>query len=121
MNEKQAVKAMGALAHESRMRLFRLLVAEGPDGLCAGDIASKLAISPSALSFHLSHLENAGLLRSWRAGRNSFYAVEVDGMRQLLGFLTEDCCNGQPELCGTLVLDAGACQGSTPAPARRFK
>ena len=56
MNEQQAIKAMAALAHESRMRLFRLLVVEGPDGLCAGDISERLGISPSALSFHLSHL-----------------------------------------------------------------
>lgn len=119
MNETQAVKAMGSLAHGSRMRLFRLLVTEGPDGLCAGDIAARLHLSPSALSFHLSHLENAGLLRSWRVGRNSFYAVEVDGMRGLLGFLTEDCCKGRPELCGTLVMNTNACSAKGKADHER--
>jgi DNA-binding transcriptional ArsR family regulator len=109
MNEDSAVQAMSALAHKSRMQVFRMLVSEGPGGLCAGDIAARLALSPSALSFHLVHLERAGLVRSWRAGRNNMYAIEVDGMRRLLMFLTEDCCNGRPEICGALIAETDPC------------
>lgn len=75
-----------------------MLVREGP--LPAAEIASRLEISPSALSFHLAHLERAALVHSWREGRNSMYAVEIKGMRRLLTYLTEDCCNGHPEICG---------------------
>jgi len=102
MDTDHAVKAMGALAHLHRMKAFRLLVRAGSSGLSAGDIAGRLEISPSALSFHLAHLERTGLVRSWRRGRNSMYSVEVDGMRALLSFLTEDCCDGRPEICGVI-------------------
>jgi len=105
MDNEHAVKAMGALAHLHRMKAFRILVGEGPSGLSAGEIAGRLGISPSALSFHLAHLERTGLVRSWRRGRNCLYAVEVEGMRSLLSFLTEDCCDGRPEICGVVGLD----------------
>jgi DNA-binding transcriptional ArsR family regulator len=102
MDTDRAVKAMGALAHLHRMTAFRILVREGPSGLPAGKISERLGISPSASSFHLAHLERTGLVHSWRTGRNSMYAVEVEGMRSLLSFLTEDCCDGRPEICGVL-------------------
>lgn len=103
METETAVNAISALAHGHRLAAFRLLVKQGPSGLAAGEIAARLDISPSALSFHLAHLERAGLLRTWRQGRHIRYAVEVEGMRRLLAFLTEDCCGGRPELCGGLV------------------
>ena len=102
MTDAEAIEALGALAHDHRLKVFRLLVREGPPGLTAGAIARDLEIAPSALSFHLSALERAGLLTSRRAGRNVFYAVTAESVRDLIGFLTEDCCRGRPELCGAL-------------------
>ena len=101
MKNATAISALSALAQEHRLQVFRMLVKEGPPGLSAGEIAARIGVAPSAMSFHLAHLERAGLLRSWRVKRHIFYAVEVNGMRSLLAFLTEDCCGGQPELCGT--------------------
>lgn len=100
MEEKGAVEALAALAQEHRLRVFRLLVREGPDGLSAGDIAGRVAVPPSTLSHHLAHLERAGLLRSWRVERRIFYAIDFEGTRRLVAFLTEDCCQGRPDLCG---------------------
>jgi ArsR family transcriptional regulator len=100
MSEARMVAALAALAHEHRLRIFRLLVKQGPSGMRAGDIAAKIKTTASNLSFHLKELERAGLLHATRAGRNIRYAVHVEGMRRLLAFLTEDCCQGQPELCG---------------------
>ncbi len=109
MTDADAVEALGALANDHRLKLFRLLVREGPPGLAAGAIARELGIAPSALSFHLSALERAGLLTSRRAGRNVIYAIAVDAVRGLIGFLTEDCCHGQPELCGGPRARGGFC------------
>lgn len=103
MDTGKAIAAMGALAQQHRMRIFRLLVKEGPAGLSAGVIAARLHISPSSLSFHIGQLERAGLVSSRRDSRNINYAIDVGGMRALLDFLTEDCCNGRPELCGGLA------------------
>lgn len=100
METNLAVKALAALAQEHRLSVFRMLVREGPSGLSAGDIAARAAIAPSTLSHHLNQLEGAGLLRSWRDRRHIFYAVDIKGSRQLLAFLTEDCCQGRPEICG---------------------
>ena len=100
MEEKHAVQAFAALAQEHRLAVFRLLVREGPSGLPAGEIAARIAVPPSTLSHHLAHLERAGLLRSWRVERRIFYAVDIEGTRRLLTFLTEDCCQGHPEICG---------------------
>lgn len=108
MDNDTAVKAIGALAHKHRLDAFRLLVKQGPSGLAAGEIATRLEIRPSALSFHLAHLERTGLLRTWRTGRQCRYAVDIDGMRRLLAFLTEDCCNGHPEICSGLSEPAAA-------------
>jgi ArsR family transcriptional regulator, arsenate/arsenite/antimonite-responsive transcriptional repressor len=101
MNEKLAVASLAALAHEQRLCIFRILVKQGPGGMAAGDIAEAVGASPTAASFHLKELDRAGLLHATRDGRYIRYAVHVDGMRQLLEYLTEDCCQGQPELCGT--------------------
>lgn len=103
MTEEQAIAALGALAQSHRMKIFRILIREGPSGLAAGEIGARLELGSSMVSFHVQHLERAGLLRSWRVHRNIFYAVEIDGMRQLLAFLTADCCGGNPEICGDLL------------------
>jgi ArsR family transcriptional regulator, arsenate/arsenite/antimonite-responsive transcriptional repressor len=95
-----ATACFAALAHEHRLAVFRLLVERGPSGLAAGDIAERVGVPPSTLSHHLAHLDRAGLLRSWRVQRNIFYAVDVEGTRRLVAFLTEDCCQGRPEICG---------------------
>jgi DNA-binding transcriptional ArsR family regulator len=99
MEEKEAVEALSALAQESRLRVFRLLVRAGPAGLAAGAIASELGLPPATLSFHLAQLTRAGMAVTRREGRSIIYALKVDGIRDLLGFLTTDCCGGRPELC----------------------
>lgn len=103
MIEKQAVGAFAALAHENRLTIFKALMRAGASGMAAGDIAAHAGLAPSNVSFHVAQMERAGLLRSWRVRRNIFYAVEIDGVRRLLTFLTEECCAGHPELCGIFV------------------
>jgi protein-tyrosine-phosphatase/DNA-binding transcriptional ArsR family regulator len=103
MDETSAVVALSALAHDVRLRAFRLLVKAGPSGLPSGDIAAELGVPPTGMSFHLATLERSGLVMARRQGRRVFYAVQYETMRRLLTFLSEDCCDGRPELCGGLV------------------
>ena len=100
MKSKLAIEALSALAHETRIAVFRLLVRRGPAGLPAGDIATRLGVHAATLSHHLGLLERAGLLRSWRVQRQIFYAAEFGTMRRLLGYLADDCCRGLPEVAG---------------------
>ncbi|NGP53992.1 metalloregulator ArsR/SmtB family transcription factor [Thioalkalivibrio sp. XN8] len=100
METTNAVQILGALAHEHRLGVFRLLVAAGGEGANAGEIAQALGLPPSSLSFHLAALEAAGLVRATRDGRFIRYCVEPATVRDLLGYLTEECCAGRPELCG---------------------
>jgi arsenate reductase len=106
MDEPSAVGALAALAHDARLRAFRLLVQAGPSGLPSGDIAGALGVPPTGMSFHLAALERSGLVAARREGRRIFYAVQYEAMRRLLAFLSEDCCDGRPELCGGLGLTA---------------
>lgn len=99
MKIKQAVVALTALAQESRLRIFRLLVPAGSVGIAAGAIAEELDIPAATLTFHLKELVHAGLVDSRREGRSIRYFLHVHGMRNLLTFLTEDCCRGDPQLC----------------------
>jgi DNA-binding transcriptional ArsR family regulator len=101
MDGKAAVAAFGALAQETRLAVFRLLVQAGPGGITAGEIAEGLGVPASTMSHHLATLERAGLAASRRASRSIFYACDYEGTRRLLAFLMEDCCQGRPELCGT--------------------
>ena len=103
METKDALAALAALAQETRLEVFRLLVRAGPVGLPAGNIAERIGVQPATLSFHLKELERAGLLSSRRESRQIYYAPDVEGMRGLLAFLTEDCCGGRPEICAPLV------------------
>jgi predicted transcriptional regulator len=95
MESSSAVLALGALAQETRLAIFRLLVEKGPDGLCAGDIGAKLRLAPATLSFHLKELTHAGLLESRQEGRFIYYVPDFDGMNDLVSYLTENCCGGE--------------------------
>jgi ArsR family transcriptional regulator len=99
MESTTAIESLGALAQETRLAVFRLLVKAGAPGMTAGAIARALEVAPSTLSSHLGILERAGLLQSWRVQRQIFYAADYGGVRALLAFLTEDCCQGRPEIC----------------------
>lgn len=101
MEQKDAIGALAALAQDTRLAVFRKLVQAGPDGLTAGEIAQAAGALPSTMSHHLGLLERAGLVGSRRDGRTVVYAADYDGMRRLLAFLTEDCCQGRPEICGS--------------------
>ncbi|WP_092161769.1 metalloregulator ArsR/SmtB family transcription factor [Bosea sp. CRIB-10] len=103
MNDEQAVAALSALAHVDRLAAFRLLVKAGPDGMPSGELAERLEIPPTRMSFHLSTLERSGLVASRRDGRRILYAASFDAMRGLLGFITEDCCGGNTAICGDLL------------------
>ncbi len=89
-----ALSALSALAQEHRLAIFRLLVQAGPDGLPAGDIAEKLAIPASSLSFHLSHLKQGGLVEDERQGRSIIYRADFAAMNRLIAYLLENCCAG---------------------------
>ncbi|MBC8640987.1 helix-turn-helix transcriptional regulator [Caballeronia sp. EK] len=96
MDSNLVVRALGALAHESRLAIFRTLVVAGPDGIAAGEIAQQVGLAPSSLSFHLKDLSHAGLVSSRQDGRFVFYSADFDAMTDLIGFLTENCCAGAP-------------------------
>ena len=94
METTEAVTALGALAQESRLDVFRLLVRTGSQGLPAGEISERLKIAPATLSFHLAQLRQAGLATVKREGRSLIYSADYDGMNSLMGFLTDNCCEG---------------------------
>ena len=119
MESSEAAIAFAALSLDARLNLMRLLIAEGPTGLPAGKLASRLGLPASTTSFHLAALERAGLTQATRQGRQIIHAVRIAGLRRLLGFLTETCCGGRLELCGDLArllpLLPDEDQGMTPA------
>lgn len=96
MDTRQVLAALAALAQESRLAAFRLLVQAGPDGLAASKIAEHLDMAPSSLSFHLKELAHAGLIAARQDGRYVIYSASFDTMNGLLAFLTENCCGGVP-------------------------
>jgi DNA-binding transcriptional ArsR family regulator len=106
--EPQAISALAALAQPTRLAIFRLLVKHEPVGITAGVIAETVGAPHNTLSSHLAILVRAGLLRSARDGRTIIYRSDVNGMRSLISFLIDDCCNGHPELCGLLGVDLNA-------------
>ncbi len=108
MDKTNALDALAALGQETRLDIFRLLVRAGSDGLAAGEIARRLDTFPNTLSAHLKILTRAGLVRPERDGRSIVYFTDFTGMRDLLAFLMEDCCNGNPELCAP-VIEAVTC------------
>jgi ArsR family transcriptional regulator, arsenate/arsenite/antimonite-responsive transcriptional repressor len=98
MDRSKALAALSALAHETRLDLIRLLMPLGSGGMPAGQIALTLGIAAPRLSFHLSALEQAGLLRSRRAARNVFYSVDTTGIGQTISYILDDCCCEHPEV-----------------------
>jgi ArsR family transcriptional regulator len=94
MDAKQTIAALGALAHETRLAVFRLLVQRGPDGLSAGAIAQAVGLAPSSLTFHLQQLTHAGLITQRRLSRQLIYATDFAAMNALMAYLTENCCGG---------------------------
>ena len=99
MKSTQAVASLSALSQETRLAVFRHLVAAGPEGRPAGLIETRLKVPSPTLSFHLRELERAGLVTQRRESRNIIYAANYATMRALLSYLMEDCCGGRPEIC----------------------
>ena len=99
MDTADVVKALGALAQESRLEVFRLLVKRGPEGFPPSVMAAKLGIGATTLSFHLKELQNAGLIEARRDGRYLFYRARFERMQDLVGFLTDQCCSQADRAC----------------------
>ena len=104
-----AVKSLGALAHEHRLAIYRLLIKQGPGGLPAGVVGNRIGLTPSSLTFHLQALQRAGLITQARVGRQLFYSADFSAMNDLIGYLTDECCVG-----------SAACAPDC-APARKTK
>lgn len=129
METPVAIRRLSALAQDGRLEAFRILVTAGPQGMAAGDLARELSVPANTLSAQLLILANAELVRARRDGRSIIYAVNFDAMRDLLMFLTEDCCRRSPEVCQPLAAMASkiCCEPKTskgtrhetPARARR--
>lgn len=100
MDERQALSAFGALSQETRLRILRMLVVAGPEGMAAGAVAEGAEVSASNVSFHLKELERAGLVTARRDSRSIIYSAEYDALAGLIRFLMEDCCSGRPEIRG---------------------
>lgn len=124
MKKSTVIAALGALAQETRLDIFRLLVQKGPNGLPAGEIGERLGQPSPTLSFHLNQLRFAGLVTSRRESRSIIYSANFKGMNGLLTYLTDNCCEGRPELCSPVAApDCGSeCspqQITTPKKNRR--
>jgi len=115
LEEHQALDAFGALSQETRLQMVRALVVAGPGGLAAGAVGEAVGASSSSASFHLSHLERAGLVHSRREARSIVYSANYEGLAGLVDFLMQDCCQGRPEVCAPAARTAAAC--CTPAKA----
>ncbi len=119
MKELDAVAKLAALAHETRLRVFRMLVQAGPEGLAAGNLATKLGLAAPTLSFHLAQLSHANLATARREGRSIIYAANYPAINGLLSYLTENCCGGRPEIC--LPVQTASARCAQCAPARRSR
>jgi DNA-binding transcriptional ArsR family regulator len=108
LSEAHAISALAALAKSTRLAIFRLLVKHEPVGITAGVIAATVGAPHNTLSSHLAILVRAGLLRSSREGRTIIYRSDVEGIRSVIAFLVNDCCDGHPELCNLVAADATA-------------
>ena len=113
MEKSNAVAALAALAQDSRLDVYRLLVRAGPGGLPAGQVAEKLKLAPNTLTFHFDRLRAAGLVTVQREGRSMIYAAQYDTMNALIGYLTENCCKGAVDTCRP-----AACKPARPKRAR---
>ncbi len=99
MKSAQVVKALSALAQPTRLAIYRLLVERGPEGMAAGQVAERLKVSPATMSFHFKTLDHAGLIEGRQDGRFVYYAANFTVMNDMLAYLTENCCGGNPEAC----------------------
>lgn len=113
MEAQRAVAALGALAHDTRLAVYRLLVQRGPDGLSAGVIAQAVALPPSSLTFHLQQLSHAGLITQRRLSRQLIYAADFEAMNALMAYLTENCCGGAA-LCAPVCCPAAVGAANPP-------
>ncbi|MGE0280512.1 MAG: ArsR/SmtB family transcription factor [Rhizobiaceae bacterium] len=109
MESDQAILAFAALAQQTRLDVFRLLMKHEPNGLPAGDIARHLAVPHNTMSTHLAILNRAGLIEAERQSRSIIYRAKLDAVRALTGFLVKDCCGGHPEICAPLVAELSPC------------
>ena len=109
MEETQALDSFGALSQATRLQMIRALVVAGPEGLAAGVVGEAVRASSSSVSFHLAHLERAGLVRSRREARSIIYSANYEGLSSLVEFLMKDCCQGRPEVCVPAAIAAKAC------------
>jgi ArsR family transcriptional regulator, arsenate/arsenite/antimonite-responsive transcriptional repressor len=107
MKRTSVVAALGALAQETRLEVFRLLVQKGLEGLPAGEIGERLGLPSPTLSFHLNQLKFAGMVSSRRASRSIIYCANFKAMQELIDYLTENCCGGRPELCAPAAAACG--------------
>lgn len=103
METKEAVIALAALAQETRLSIFRLLVQVGPEGIAVGRIGEELKVAPATLSFHLKELYHAGLISSRQEGRFIYHTANFERMAEVMSFLTQNCCQGMPQECLTVV------------------
>lgn len=109
MDTNNAITALAALAQEHRLAAFRMLAAVGETGMPAGEVARQIGVPHNTMSSHLATLSNAGLITATRDGRSMIYKIVPEMMRDLLGFLTDDCCHGRPELCGIVPAPDKSC------------
>jgi ArsR family transcriptional regulator, arsenate/arsenite/antimonite-responsive transcriptional repressor len=119
MKKPDAVAALAALAQDSRLDVFRLLVQAGPDGLPAGQVAQKLKLAPNTLTFHFDRLRDAGLVTVRRDGRSMIYAARFEAMNALVQFLTENCCQGSLTGRAEECAPVAACAPAAAPRARR--
>lgn len=109
MTSADAISALAALAQATRLDTFRRLVAAGPDGIAAGELARAVGVPPNTMSAHLSTLANSGLVRGERQSRSIIYRADLDGFRALTRYLLQDCCGGRPEICEPLIAEITPC------------
>jgi len=115
MKTPQVIEALGALAHEHRLAIFRLLIERGPEGISAGRIANRVGLVPSSLTFHLQNLQRAGLITQRRKSRQLFYSADFTAMNALVGYLTENCCAESGADCSTNCAPALAARSAKRA------
>lgn len=121
MNTSQVIEALGALAHEHRLKVYRLLIERGPPGLPAGAIADGVGLVPSSLTFHLQALQRSGLITQRRESRQLIYSADFKAMNGLVAYLMENCCAGSTEACGGDACESACKASDAPKTIKRSK